>query len=146
MGFYQMKRYVLCVAETMDNEIVVLKKSKPSWQAGLLNFPGGKVEDNDATLSAAAQREFDEETGINWENWIYRGRFQRKDDFVVDVFYAKDDIFKGVKTTTEEVVYLLNRDWIYQNQERFMENFVWQLHLASDLKIQNFNIVYNEDF
>jgi len=81
-----MRKYVLCVAETMDNEIVVLKKSKPSWQAGLLNFPGGKVEDNDATLSAAAQREFDEETGINWENWIYRGRFQRKDDFVVDVF------------------------------------------------------------
>lgn len=139
-----MKRYVLCVAETNNGEFVVLEKTKPAWQAGLLNFPGGKIEDFDKNPAAAARREFAEETGVDYEDWQYRGVFHREEDFSVHVFYAKDDIFKKSTTTTDEEVFLVDRTWILAYPNQFMENFIWELQIASDLAIEEFNVRYRK--
>lgn len=62
-----MKRYVLCHARPLWQmfwrEVLVLKKSRPTWQAGRLNLPGGKIEPGE-TPEKAASRELKEETGL----------------------------------------------------------------------------------
>ena len=50
-----------------DNElrhVLLLKKSKPKWQQGLYNAPGGQYEPCDATMNGCAVRELNEETRI----------------------------------------------------------------------------------
>lgn len=139
-----MRKYVLCIAETNSGNIVVLRKTKPTWQAGLINFPGGKIEDTDINSMFAARREFREETGIDYDSWEYKGIFKRELDFFVELFYAKSDIFKNAKTTTDEEVFLVTREFIFANPEKFMENFVWELQIASDPAIEQFSVTYKQ--
>lgn len=64
--------YVLGFAFTQDHKSVVLiRKNHPTWQAGLLNGVGGKVEETDKALQDAMAREFQEETGVktSWRDW-----------------------------------------------------------------------------
>lgn len=44
-------------------QVVLIEKKKPSWQKGLLNGVGGKVEPREEPSYAMA-REFKEETGV----------------------------------------------------------------------------------
>jgi 8-oxo-dGTP diphosphatase len=51
--------------ENRRRRVILLKKVRPSWQAGRLNAPGGRVEQVDLDIpSRAVQREFEEETGV----------------------------------------------------------------------------------
>jgi 8-oxo-dGTP pyrophosphatase MutT (NUDIX family) len=43
-------------------QVLVINKTKPDWQVGLLNGVGGSIEEGEAPLRAMA-REFHEETG-----------------------------------------------------------------------------------
>ncbi len=54
------------------NNILLIEKNKPKWQAGFLNGVGGKVEFGETTREAMT-REFQEETGIyvSKNDWIY---------------------------------------------------------------------------
>lgn len=70
----QEKEYVLGVALDREGRVLVVRKSRPEWQAGRLNFPGGKVEPGEAPREAVA-REFDEEVGCaipasEWELFL----------------------------------------------------------------------------
>ena len=59
------QQYVLGFALSGDgNAVLLIKKTKPSWQAGKLNGVGGKVEESDWSIESAMAREFEEETGI----------------------------------------------------------------------------------
>lgn len=58
--------YVLGFAFGADgNAVLLIKKTKPAWQAGKLNGVGGKVEPSDWSIEGAMAREFEEETGIS---------------------------------------------------------------------------------
>jgi 8-oxo-dGTP pyrophosphatase MutT (NUDIX family) len=46
-----------------DEGIILIRKTHPSWQAGKLNLPGGRIEDGE-TPAKAAVRELAEETGL----------------------------------------------------------------------------------
>jgi 8-oxo-dGTP diphosphatase len=52
-------------------KVVLIRKQKPEWQAGMLNGVGGKVGDNIAgeTPEQAIDREFQEEAGVTGLNW-----------------------------------------------------------------------------
>lgn len=45
------------------DSVVLVEKTHPEWQAGLLNGPGGKV-DTGETPAASMAREFEEECGV----------------------------------------------------------------------------------
>lgn len=45
------------------DQVLLVQKNRPEWQAGLWNAIGGKVEDGE-TLEQANVREFGEETGL----------------------------------------------------------------------------------
>jgi len=51
------------VFDRQMDEVLLIHKLKPEWQAGKLNGPGGKVEENEDYVTAMA-REFEEETGM----------------------------------------------------------------------------------
>lgn len=63
------------------SRVVLIRKTKPKWQAGYLNGVGGKVEPTDSSAHAAMAREFHEETGVLTEPdaWKYRGIMQGAD-------------------------------------------------------------------
>lgn len=65
-------RYVLGFAMDRDY-VLLLRKARPAWQAGLLNGVGGKVEAYDTSISDAMSREFAEETGADAypEKWSH---------------------------------------------------------------------------
>jgi 8-oxo-dGTP diphosphatase len=60
-----MKRYVLGFAfqPTFNDEVVLIRKLKPEWQAGKLNGVGGSIEEGESP-SQAMSREFFEEAGV----------------------------------------------------------------------------------
>jgi 8-oxo-dGTP diphosphatase len=64
-----MKEYVLgFMFDIPAEQVLLIKKAKPDWQAGRLNGVGGKVERYEVP-HAAMVREFKEETGVDEENW-----------------------------------------------------------------------------
>lgn len=50
------------------SEVVLIRKTHPPWQKGLLNGVGGKVE-NEESAKEAMIREFEEEAGKHFEAW-----------------------------------------------------------------------------
>jgi len=56
--------YATPVHRSLDRNVILVEKSKPDWQRGRLNLPGGKVEPGETPLQCA-NRELLEETGIS---------------------------------------------------------------------------------
>jgi 8-oxo-dGTP pyrophosphatase MutT (NUDIX family) len=56
---------VICI---VDDKLVVLDEVQPH-RGARRNFPGGRVDETDESIIAAAQREVHEETGYRFENW-----------------------------------------------------------------------------
>lgn len=68
-----MRQY--CLGFRYDHDgVVLIRKSKPAWQAGLYNGIGGTIQANEAPVDAMC-REFHEETGIltAWHEWDHIG-------------------------------------------------------------------------
>ncbi len=65
-----MKHFVIgFVFNHQQDEVLLVEKKRPDWQAGRWNGIGGKIEPTDDSPLAAMQRESKEETGmrLNWE-------------------------------------------------------------------------------
>jgi len=58
------------VFDPKKENVLLLKKARPEWQAGLFNGVGGKIESDETPLDAMI-REFEEETGYENLDWGY---------------------------------------------------------------------------
>jgi 8-oxo-dGTP diphosphatase len=116
------------------NKLILIRKNRPEWQAGLLNGVGGKVELKDVTTREAMMREFEEETGIITQNkeWKYVGllNFPEAEIFV----YAGEclgELNEFFTSCTDEVVEEFNvRD--LQNRNDVVHNLRSLIPLALD--------------
>lgn len=86
-------------------EVVLVKKSRPEWQRGLLNGVGGKIEEWE-TPADAMHREFCEETGYAVGGWqrfcTLSGR-----DFKVYFYFLHDDpeaLYATTQSTHDETI------------------------------------------
>ena len=62
-------RYVLALLFTPDRrQVVLMRKTRPAWQAGRVNALGGKLLPGESP-SAAARREVREEAGVDVAEW-----------------------------------------------------------------------------
>lgn len=52
--------------------VLLIRKARPEWQAGKLNFPGGHIEEGEEPGDAAA-RELVEESHIMGREWLPKG-------------------------------------------------------------------------
>lgn len=97
--------YVLGLAFNEDKtKIVLMKKARPSWQAGKLNGVGGKIEVGEIPL-AAMVREFQEETGVvTAPGWWKESGVLQGDIFKIHVFCCFNDSVMDSKTATDEEV------------------------------------------
>ena len=116
-----MKRYVLGLAFTEDGSVVMVRKNRPVWQAGKLNFVGGKVEPNEM-YSDTMVREFLEETGVETQksDWRFAGLMGRKHNgkydgdtedhgaFVVSLYVSEpDDKYFECRTVEDEEILIV---------------------------------------
>lgn len=82
--------------------VLLIRKKRPAWQAGLLNGVGGKVEDGE-TLREAMIREFNEEAGLFIVEWRRRVEL-RCAAGTVHFFAADVDLSRVRQQTDEELV------------------------------------------
>jgi 8-oxo-dGTP diphosphatase len=120
--------YVLALLFTADGrELVLVRKTRPAWQAGRVNALGGKINEGEHLLDAA-RREVREEAGIDVEGW---------DEFLVwyDAEYrlhavrAFDDAARAARTTEDQEVFLANVGALPLN---VIDNLRWIIPLALD--------------
>jgi 8-oxo-dGTP diphosphatase len=95
--------------------VVLIRKNRPAWQAGLYNGVGGHIEPGETPLQAMA-REFREETGLTVvpEYWNYFLRLVGNDSSIW--FYRarvpSADLNK-VQTMTDEEVRIVPLDEVH---------------------------------
>jgi 8-oxo-dGTP pyrophosphatase MutT (NUDIX family) len=98
-----MHRYVVGIAFANDlRTLLLIRKNRPRWQAGLLNGAGGKVEPEEDYLSAMV-REFKEETGLEVpaEKWHHILTCTGS-DYELRFFHTATDAVYEAQTTTDE--------------------------------------------
>jgi 8-oxo-dGTP diphosphatase len=118
------------------DSVVLIKKNRPQWQAGLLNGIGGHVEVIYKTLSGdvyetpheAMSREFMEETGYytlphDWKLFTTLSGV----DYEVYFFVINGPV-RELKTTTDEPIVVYKYDLI--TDEIAIPNLTWLLPLA----------------
>lgn len=109
-----------------ENErfVVLLRKTRPAWQAGLLNGPGGAVEPGEQPLQAM-RREFREETGVDVAQWTafatQTGVSDDGDAYRIDYFKTILTIgeYESLGSPTDEEVETFRVTSIIQEQQTF---------------------------
>jgi 8-oxo-dGTP pyrophosphatase MutT (NUDIX family) len=108
-------KYVAGFLFTADlQQVVLIWKNKPQWQAGKVNAVGGKVE-GDESPTVAQMREFEEETGVLFEDWRVFLKMQLPESKENDIVYfavGASDLAKRVGSPTDEKVCLIEVDSI----------------------------------
>ena len=113
----------LLFSPSLDS-VVLIRKNRPTWQAGKLNGVGGKVEANESP-SQAMIRECKEETGVKLSG----------EDFQVWFYCATGDTESAQTITDEPVSEWCARDVInssHPQAPKFVENLPWLVPLAID--------------
>lgn len=125
-----MKRYVLGFMFSEDREeVAVIRKTKPQWQAGKLNGVGGKLEAIDANPIDGMIREFREETGVEYKDWQFFG-IAHSPDWHIALYRAFSDEVYKVQSPTEERVTVVPVSWVQQNER--ISNLDWLIPAALD--------------
>jgi 8-oxo-dGTP diphosphatase len=96
-------RYVCGFLFSEDRQrVLLIRKNRPTFHAGLFNGVGGKVEILEAPREAM-EREFGEEADVEGLDWqpvsVLRG-----DSWTVHFFAAFSDMIHNARTLTEEPV------------------------------------------
>ena len=125
-----MTRYVLGFAfdDTGDN-VVLIRKTKPAWQAGKFNGVGGKSNPWESAHKAMF-REFEEETGVYSNDWAYFAMMTGP-DWECACFHLFDSrIVSKVRTTTEEEICTFS----VQSLPETISNVPWLIAAARNHK------------
>lgn len=140
-----MTEYVLGFCFSQDRtKVLLINKTKPDWQKGLLNGVGGKIEYFDQNSYIAMAREFAEETGIatSYDDWygycILRGK-----SFKVECYrmFCQGDI-PTPRSLTEEVVGIYEVSDILNDRVKCISNLKWLITLALDPEYVGVDVWY----
>ncbi len=106
----------------VGDKILVIDDEQPHM-GSRQSFPGGRVDETDETIAAAAQREVREETGFSFNNWrlVKVGQPYRKMEWFVYVFIAWDvadqqppHLDPGEKITVQNLDYEVVKELVLQ--------------------------------
>lgn len=107
-------------------EVTLIEKQRPEWQAGKLNGVGGKVEPRENPY-LAMEREFEEETGVLHQNWKKFGYLHGEDwgVFLFTTILTEDEIY-ALESVTEEKIFVKTVD----NLSSTIPNLMWLVPMA----------------
>ena len=120
--------YVLALLFTADRRTVVLmRKTRPAWQAGRVNALGGKLHPGETALDAA-RREVREEAGVDVAGWE---EFLVWDDpqYRMHAVRAFDAAAHDARTAEDQEVFLAETAALPPN---LIDNLRWLVPLALD--------------
>lgn len=113
-----------------DGRVVLIRKKRPTWQAGRLNGVGGHVEPGESPAQTM-RREFEEEAGLDLDGW---------DHFATVTFpygavwffrlVVSAEILAGVRAGTDEHLEVLPLAEAVAERTSVIENLRWLLPLA----------------
>lgn len=112
--------------------VALVRKNRPDFQKGKLNFIGGSIESGETPLQAQI-REFYEETGVTIEKWDHFLILEGK-DWRVHFFKSFIEDFVELKQTTDESV-----GWFFIEsalKDKHMKNLNWIIPMALDNDIK----------
>lgn len=109
-------------------KVVLIKKTKPEWQAGMLNGVGGKMELNELPIDAMI-REFNEETGLNIQSWNNFATITGL-DWTCYFFWSISNLYNNAQTTTDENIGIYNVSEI--NILNVIPNLKWLIPMCLD--------------
>jgi 8-oxo-dGTP diphosphatase len=123
--------YVVGFAFAQD-QVLLIEKKRPSWQAGRLNGVGGHIKDGE-TPADAMGREFDEETGLITTGWNHFATL-KSPYFCVYFFYLEDkwESLRQARTTTDERLVWCNP--VSVNVYNAIPNLTWLIPMARNLR------------
>lgn len=101
-----MKKYVCGLVFSLDgHRILLIHKNRPSWQAGLVNFGGGKLEEGETALQAV-RREILEEFNLNLSTWTnfceLKGNVGLPTEWSVEFFFTYTNKIGSFVSKTDE--------------------------------------------
>ena len=111
------------------DRLLLIRKARPTWQAGLLNGIGGKLESGE-TARQAMHRESEEEAGLatDWRDLaVLQG-----EGFRIDFFTAFDDAILDCEARTDEPLVLVPVPFPPQTQHAMVPNLALMIALALD--------------
>lgn len=118
----------------VGDEVLLIQKKRPDWQAGLLNGVGGHVEEGESVQQAMV-REFREETGVDrpwwWSNFfaIIRGNPHiPSQDWCCYFYSAKADHRQYRFTNDDEKLRLVHIHNIHRHP--VMPNLSWLIPMG----------------
>lgn len=140
--------YVLGLAFNHDqSKIVLIKKTRPAWQAGKLNAIGGKIDEGEEAITAMC-REFHEETGIKTtaQEWHYFMNIVGKDGTVF-CYRLFDDKILNARTIEDQEIVVMDTD-LNMLKHTAMSNIPWLIGIATDIAQPTFFVEanYNQEF
>lgn len=100
-------QYVLgFMFDAATQRVLLIRKRRPTWQAGKLNGVGGKLEAGESPVQALV-REVSEEAALDTssEQWRYFGVMDGP-DFLVHCFELRDDRITQFQSLTDETLEL----------------------------------------
>jgi 8-oxo-dGTP diphosphatase len=120
--------YVLALLFTADaREVVLVRKTRPAWQAGRVNALGGKLH-NGETLFDAARREVQEEAGVDVQAWEEFLVWQDA-EYRLRAVRAFGDVARSARTAEDQEVFLANVAGLPLD---IIDNLRWIIPLALD--------------
>lgn len=136
-----MQKYTLgFIFDSSREQVLLMHKLKPEWQAGKINGVGGKMEEGEEKITCIV-REVREETGLETErdSWIYVGEIG-SDAWQTHVFAL---VYQGnssdVRSMEKERVEWFAVDALPAN---IISNLTWLVPLAIDrIKSNEFSCI-----
>lgn len=127
-----MNRYCLGFIFTDDtSQVVLIRKNKPSWQAGLLNGIGGSIEAGESAIQAMT-REAKEEAGVVVKEDLWHHFATMKGgNFEVSCFKViNSELFSCCVTRTSEKIE--QTSVVLVDMAECVSNVLWLIEMARD--------------
>ena len=128
------KKYVVgFMFDTSLTNVALIRKTKPAWQAGLLNGIGGKVEAGES-FDDAMVREFSEEAGghkLCWSFFNFKSGPETKsnDGYLIYYYFCIGEPHR-LTSMEEEKIEVVPVESILNLQERTVDDVPRQVSLA----------------
>ena len=114
--------------------VLLIKKNKPTWQAGKLNGIGGHIEEGEDSLEAM-RREMQEEAGITVDDWVLFCKMENP-AWECNFFYAFSNLILDAKSLTDEIVAPYQVSSLFWGPYKLIPNLHYLIPLALDESVQ----------